>query len=508
MTNTSPAPSPSSQPPKKRKRPSSHDDSDKSRKTDQISRDSEASTSPQVASTPPFSPMIYQQQPGPQHAHGPFGPPSCPLPPPLMQIHPHMVSVIPGTATAYYHPGLSPQLYPHYGPPQRYPPTSAVVSSPNSPHTSISPAGTRYNAILPKKESDAADAKGTKGMAQPLSTMPPPSPNMTYTQHAPMYHPGHQYVQISPQLPPNMVPVTPPASGYMHPNLSPSLSPSFDGSDRNRRVSSISSLGTTADQREQARKESHSAIERRRRERINDKILQLKQLIPSCADQDHLHKMSILQSAIDYIAYLKDIIEKQGGKDLLHGKLAIKTVRSMLPKEVEAFTGQFSVKSRTSVSSMDSNTPSPAWAAKQSTEIVQQMDLGPPLAAPTSERQQAEEDEQSEYHSESESSTSSRLAAAAATETKEVALSLPSPSGKASDDGYDSATTPLKPSDLMKNPPRQTSHPPNDATTDTATEKETTKATENDSPAGSEQCARSLQAQQNESSMSVSQMLC
>lgn len=221
--------------------------------------------------------------------------------------------------------------------------------------------------------------------------------------------------------------------------------------------------------------------------------------------------MSILQSAIDYIAYLKEVIEKQGGKDLLHGKLAIKTVRSMLPKEVEAFTGQFSVKSRTSISSMDSNTPSPAWAAKQSTEVVQQMDLGPPLAPSTKEAQQAEDDEQLEYHSGSESSTSSRLAAAAtvtATETKEMDRSLSSPSGKASDDGYDSATTPLKPSDLMKNTPRQTSHPPNDATTDIASKKDAAKVNENDTPAGSEQCARSLQSQQSESSMSVSQMLC
>jgi hypothetical protein len=215
--------------------------------------------------------------------------------------------------------------------------------------------------------------------------------------------------------------------------------------------------------------------------------------------------MSILQSAIDYIAYLKDILEKQGGKDLLHGKLAIKTVRSMLPKEVEAFTGQFSVKSRTSVSSMDSNTPSPAWTAKQPTEIVQQMDLGPPLAAHTKETQEAEDDEQSEYLSGSESSTSSRLAVAA-TETKKTDLSLRSPSDKALDD--DSATTPLKPSDLMKNPSRQTSHPPNDATTDIATKKDATKANEADTPAGSEQCARSLHSQQNESSMSVSQMLC
>ncbi|CAG8706721.1 9271_t:CDS:1, partial [Gigaspora rosea] len=77
---------------------------------------------------------------------------------------------------------------------------------------------------------------------------------------------------------------------------------------------------TTADQRELARKVSHSAIERRRRERINDKIMQLKELIPSCADQDHLNKLCILQSSIEYIEYLQDLVftyrqrEKEGGK--------------------------------------------------------------------------------------------------------------------------------------------------------------------------------------------------
>jgi hypothetical protein len=33
--------------------------------------------------------------------------------------------------------------------------------------------------------------------------------------------------------------------------------------------------------------------------------MQLKQIIPHCADQENLHKLSILQSAIDYIIYLK-----------------------------------------------------------------------------------------------------------------------------------------------------------------------------------------------------------
>ncbi|KAI8355637.1 Myc-type, basic helix-loop-helix domain-containing protein [Choanephora cucurbitarum] len=118
-------------------------------------------------------------------------------------------------------------------------------------------------------------------------------------------------------------------------------------------ISSSPSLGpsmlSTADEREKARKVSHSAIERRRRERINDKILQLKQLIPSCVEQDNLHKMSILQSAIDYITYLKDVVKKldegHGSDQLLKGDhLKVKATKSMLPKEVEPFTTQFSIQ--------------------------------------------------------------------------------------------------------------------------------------------------------------------
>lgn len=62
---------------------------------------------------------------------------------------------------------------------------------------------------------------------------------------------------------------------------------------------------------------SHHHIEKRKRERINDKIDQLKVLIPSCnptsttttllpsvSMQQPLHKLSILQAAIDYIHQL------------------------------------------------------------------------------------------------------------------------------------------------------------------------------------------------------------
>ncbi|KAH6564870.1 hypothetical protein BASA50_003523 [Batrachochytrium salamandrivorans] len=53
------------------------------------------------------------------------------------------------------------------------------------------------------------------------------------------------------------------------------------------------------------RKATHSAIERRRRERINDKIAQLKTLLPSCANKSGLHKLTIIEEGIHYIRQLE-----------------------------------------------------------------------------------------------------------------------------------------------------------------------------------------------------------
>ncbi|KAJ3152254.1 hypothetical protein HDU89_001474 [Geranomyces variabilis] len=66
--------------------------------------------------------------------------------------------------------------------------------------------------------------------------------------------------------------------------------------------------------RDHLRKVSHSAIERRRRERINDKIMQLKSLVPACANQDSLHKLRILEEAIQYIHILKDELADARGE--------------------------------------------------------------------------------------------------------------------------------------------------------------------------------------------------
>lgn len=104
---------------------------------------------------------------------------------------------------------------------------------------------------------------------------------------------------------------SPPPTYYWH--LSPPLQPKTSTSSDDRILSS-------AQEREQQRRLSHSSIEKRRREKINDKIQQLKLLIPECnpcPDRDPiaapsfhqpLHKLNILQAAIDYIEHLHRVL--------------------------------------------------------------------------------------------------------------------------------------------------------------------------------------------------------
>ncbi|ORX54980.1 HLH-domain-containing protein [Hesseltinella vesiculosa] len=166
-------------------------------------------------------------------------------------------------------------------------PASIPILPNASPTTTPS---TKFERILPKRPSEgsvsvtsspamspyayAVHASPTSG---PLAPLPPPSMTLSPQPLLPA-------AALSPHAP----------MAYAHP-LPPPMYPAQ----------------STADQREKARKMSHSAIERRRRERINDKIMQLKSIIPTCANQEYLHKLSILQSAIDYIKYLKTVVEEQ-----------------------------------------------------------------------------------------------------------------------------------------------------------------------------------------------------
>jgi hypothetical protein len=66
---------------------------------------------------------------------------------------------------------------------------------------------------------------------------------------------------------------------------------------------------------------------------MNDKIMQLKDIIPTCADQNNLHKLTILQSAIDYIQHLKNQVDSSEPAlgDDHRGKLPLKHVAPSPP---------------------------------------------------------------------------------------------------------------------------------------------------------------------------------
>lgn len=228
------------------------------------------------------------------------------------------------------------------------------------------PDDTSLTADMPPPSSKKRNrSEPVKISAAPSAALPPPI--MPYPHLVPSYYPvyhQHPYFlsvgqpPISPSLSPTLtsspqriLPKSPnaalaPAYNYFpYPiQVSPQLHPTAPPVSpiRNNSVSSVGS--TTADQREQARKVSHSAIERRRREKINDKILQLKDLIPACVDRENLHKMTILQSAIDYITYLKTVIQELDTTGSTECVMASTSQpRSTLPKEVEPFTSQFSI---------------------------------------------------------------------------------------------------------------------------------------------------------------------
>ena len=74
-------------------------------------------------------------------------------------------------------------------------------------------------------------------------------------------------------------------------------------------VASMKSASNQSSTKDILRKVSHSVIERRRRERINDKLLQLKQLVPSCASCNNLHKLAVLEETIAYIHQLHSMLQ-------------------------------------------------------------------------------------------------------------------------------------------------------------------------------------------------------
>ncbi|KAJ3023832.1 hypothetical protein HKX48_000520 [Thoreauomyces humboldtii] len=62
------------------------------------------------------------------------------------------------------------------------------------------------------------------------------------------------------------------------------------------------------------RRVAHSAVEKRRRERIKDKIEVLRNLVPTCAMRPNLHKLNVLEHTIDYIYFMRKLVHKTMGE--------------------------------------------------------------------------------------------------------------------------------------------------------------------------------------------------
>ncbi|KAG0246245.1 hypothetical protein BGX31_003712 [Mortierella sp. GBA43] len=201
---------------------------------------------------------------------------------------------------------------------------AAVLSSSSTSHEANSRS---YSTILPRRDSELgspntvpASDRSAPGSPRRFMMLPPPTTPTTATFAS---GPASSTAPSSPSTP-KTVAATPSTILSIRPsrqtrknNSSGPGSKSGSGSGScsagaatptaRRRTSSNSKL-IDQETRDLMRKVSHSAIERRRRERINDKILQLKHLVPACVDEDHLHKLSILQSTIEYIQHLKALL--------------------------------------------------------------------------------------------------------------------------------------------------------------------------------------------------------
>ncbi|KAF9164061.1 hypothetical protein DFQ26_001848 [Actinomortierella ambigua] len=188
-----------------------------------------------------------------------------------------------------------------------YPPTSPVApgaSSTSSSRKRSSVSSASSTSTQFKSPSTSANAKSAPPspvymMLPPKSA--PPIAASSKTKSASISGPSSSSSSYSSSSSSSSASTT---TGATAKTASSSPSPSTS----KRRSASLSNRSVEQEAREMMRKVSHSAIERRRRERINDKILQLKHLVPACVDEDHLHKLSILQSTIEYVQYLKSCV--------------------------------------------------------------------------------------------------------------------------------------------------------------------------------------------------------
>ncbi|KAF9111784.1 hypothetical protein BGX27_004439 [Mortierella sp. AM989] len=205
---------------------------------------------------------------------------------------------------------------PSIGPLSPYPTPQNYPQYQSSPHQSPRYESHQPKHSIPPSMSLPASSLSSTSVFQVLPSRPYPAPHSSSqstnnsTSHgsqlkSPRSNVSQRSAPNSPQRFMMLPPQTAPTMALARQSGTQSKTSSATGT---KRRSSSGAKAVDQETREMMRKVSHSAIERRRRERINDKILQLKHLVPACVDEDHLHKLSILQSTIEYIQYLKSVI--------------------------------------------------------------------------------------------------------------------------------------------------------------------------------------------------------
>ncbi|KAJ3253413.1 hypothetical protein HK103_000682 [Boothiomyces macroporosus] len=77
--------------------------------------------------------------------------------------------------------------------------------------------------------------------------------------------------------------------------------------------------GKTKEERKEIRKQNHSVIERKRRDRINFCLDQLKTLVPSCSSQQksNIQKLAVLEQTVAYIMSLHNRLDIENNVDML-----------------------------------------------------------------------------------------------------------------------------------------------------------------------------------------------
>lgn len=253
---------------------------------------------------PPLSPLTIGNSPRstPQHS---------------LQMNHHSQGYPPSTSGTSISPYPTPQHHPqHFSSPHQSPRYDRILPKQSIPAMNLPASAlassTSVFQVAPSRPSlssypSMGDRKGSSSSSFGGSTTPQFSPHTNAIDSHNRSAPGspQRYLMLPPQVAPSS------SSSSSAPQSSGSTrtsKKSSSSSSSSKRRSSSSAKVVDQETRDMMRKVSHSAIERRRRERINDKILQLKHLVPSCVDEDHLHKLSILQSTIEYIQHLKTFL--------------------------------------------------------------------------------------------------------------------------------------------------------------------------------------------------------